>query len=112
MADATDELNISELDDGYLKILLLLAVRRAGSSDPRRTGFWHGLAGLLSDELETRQSTAGLGLPGAEAEPPPMDDLAAVLEEMRSDVATLESEYRASYGDVAKISPVTPEGAT
>ena len=106
MADTRDELNISELDDGYLKILLLLAVRRASSSEPRRAGFWHGLAGILSTELEMRQATAQVGTPtqrSSEAGKPAeeMIEFGAVLDELRRDVATLESEYRDSYGDVS-----------
>ncbi|CAN5725709.1 hypothetical protein BH24ACT2_BH24ACT2_06110 [soil metagenome] len=39
MSDVADELNLSELDDGYLKVLLLLAGRRATGTEPRRAGF-------------------------------------------------------------------------
>ncbi|HWG74716.1 MAG TPA: hypothetical protein VG184_11755 [Acidimicrobiales bacterium] len=109
MSDAKDELNISELDDGYLKILLLLSVRRASSSDPRRAGFWHGLAGILSSELETRQATSGIGMPteaaagsdtqaasGTDAALGMTTEVGEVLDELRRDVATLEAEYRSS----------------
>lgn len=45
MSDVTDELNLSELDDGYLKVLLLLAGRRASTTEPRRAGFGMGWPG-------------------------------------------------------------------
>lgn len=99
--DAAEELNVSELDDGYLKVLLLLATRRAESAEPRRAGFWHGLAGILSLEQEKRQDAGALGrrepagLRGDE-----MAELAVVLDELRRDVATVESEYEASYGQM------------
>jgi hypothetical protein len=35
----SDELNLSELEVGYLKVLLLMATRQATSSEPRRAGF-------------------------------------------------------------------------
>ncbi len=101
MLDAADELNVSELDDAYLKVLLLLAGRRAEGAEPRRAGFWHGLAGILSAEQEKRQGLAALG----RQEPTALQDdeiaeLEAVIDELRRDVATLESEYRASYGQM------------
>ena len=99
--DAADELNVSELDDAYLKVLLLLSTRRAESSEPRRAGFWHGVAGILSLEQEKRQ---GAGVLGRQAPTTLQDDemaeLAVVLDELRRDVATVESEYRASYGQM------------
>lgn len=101
MSDVTDELNLSELDDQYLKVLLLLAARRASSSDPRRAGFWHGLAGILSAELEKRQAIAAFG--GAQPtalQPGDVTEFEAVLEELRSDLAALETEYRAAYGQM------------
>jgi hypothetical protein len=52
---------IAELDDGYLKAMLLLAVRLASSEDPRRSGFWHALAVALADEQEKRQGAGALG---------------------------------------------------
>lgn len=99
--DATEELNVSELDDAYLKILLLLASTRAESAEPRRAGFWHGLAGILSAEQEKRQGAGVLG----RQEPATLQEgeaaeLSLVLDELRRDVATIESEYRASYGQV------------
>ena len=101
MPDVTDELNLSELDDEYLKVLLLLAARRASSSDPRRAGFWHGLAGILSEELEKRQAIAAFsGAQPAVLQPGDVAEFEAVLEELRSDLAALESEYRAAYGQL------------
>ena len=101
MSDVTDELNLSELDDEYLKVLLLLAAHRASSSDPRRAGFWHGLAGILSAEQEKRQAIAAFG--GSQAmdlQAGDLAELAAVLDELRSDLAALETEYRAAYGQM------------
>ena len=99
MPDASEDLNVSELDDGYLKILLLLATRRADGSEPRRAGFWHGLASILSTELEKRLGTARLGMdPATTLQGDEEADFEAVLDEMRRDVATIESEYRAAYG--------------
>ena len=101
--DAHEELNVSELDDAYLKILLLLATRRADSSEPRRAGFWHGLASTLSAELEMRQGMARLGQdPAAVLQADDEAELEAVLDEMRRDVATIESEYRAAYGHMPR----------
>jgi len=97
--DAAEELNVSELDDGYLKVLLLLATRRAESAEPRRAGLWHGLAGILSLEQEKRQGAGALGRRGpAGLRGDEMAELAVVLDELRRDVATVESEYEASYG--------------
>ena len=65
MPESSDLLGaIADLDDSYLKVMLLLAVRRARSEEPRRAGFWHALAGALADEQETRRSAAELR-PGA-----------------------------------------------
>lgn len=104
MADPAEELNVSELDDGYLKVLLLLSARRASSSEPRRAGFWHGLADILSVEQERRQGPAEVNprqatvLQGDE-----LGELQAVLEELRRDIDTLEVEYRSAYGQVPPI---------
>ncbi|MGI9032445.1 MAG: hypothetical protein ACR2HY_01915 [Acidimicrobiales bacterium] len=101
MLDAAEELNVSELDDPYLKVLLLLASVRAESAEPRRAGFWHGLAGILSAEQEKRQGAGALGRPEPVAvKEGEMAELALVLDELRRDVATVESEYRASYGQM------------
>ncbi len=102
MSDVADELNLSELDDGYLKVLLLLAGRRATGTEPRRAGFWHGLAGILSAEQEQRQDMATFaGSQSADLQPGEMDELEAVLEEFRRDLTALEAEYRAAYGQMA-----------
>ncbi|MDQ6949417.1 MAG: hypothetical protein M3256_24995 [Actinomycetota bacterium] len=101
MPDVTDELNLSELDDEYLKVLLLLAARRASSSAPRRAGFWHGLAGILSAEQEKRQAIAAFG--GSQPvrlQPSDIAELEAVLDELRRDLAALETEYRGAYGQM------------
>jgi hypothetical protein len=100
--DPAEELNVAELDDAYLKVLLLLASRRADSSEPRRAGFWHGLAGILSAEQEKRQGTAALGRPSPAAtlQTDEVAELEAVLDELRRDVVALESEYRAAYGQM------------
>ena len=101
MAEITEELNLSELDDGYLKVLLLLSARRAASSEPRRAGFWHGLAGILSTEQESRQAMADFeGQQSAEAGPEEIAELEAIVDELRRDLTSLESEYRAAYGQM------------
>ena len=99
MLNAADELNVSELDDVYLKVLLLLASTRAESAEPRRAGFWHGLAGILSTEQEKRQGAGALARrEPAALEKDEMAELGRVLDELRRDVASIESEYRAAYG--------------
>jgi hypothetical protein len=106
MSEVTDELNLSELDDGYLKVLLLLAASRATSSEPRRAGFWHGLAGILSAEQEKRQAGAdfGGGQPAA-LQPADVAELESVIDELRRDVEALETEYRAAYGEAQPPGP-------
>ncbi|MGI9120326.1 MAG: hypothetical protein ACR2G7_09450 [Acidimicrobiales bacterium] len=100
---------MTELDDTYLKVLLLLSARRAGSSEPRRGGFWHGLADILSIEQERRQGPEEVNprhvavLQGDE-----FGELHAVLDELRRDIDTLEVEYRSSYGQVTPITGETP----
>ena len=101
MADETNELSssVSDLDDGYLKVLLLLAVRRATSEEPRRAGFWHALAAILGAEQEKRRGTAELfDASPAGLQPEDIGELEAVIEELRRDVATLEAEYREFQG--------------
>jgi hypothetical protein len=96
----TDELTsaVAELDDDYLKVLLLLSLNRARSEEPRRAGFWHALAVTLAEEQESRRRAAqlqpGAAAPVADEEPA----LEAVLEELRKQVASLESEIRESGG--------------
>lgn len=92
---------ISDLDDGYLRAQLLLAVGRASREEPRRAGFWHALAGLLAAEQQQRQQSAGLtGTTTAQAgdEAATSSALEAALEELRSDAATLEAQYADATG--------------
>src|SRR2546430_17730118 len=87
---------VSELDDDYLRVMLLLALTRARSEEPRRAGFWHALAVTLAEEQEKRRRAAAL-TPGAAA--PVTDEgpaLEAVLDELRQQVASLEAELRES----------------
>ena len=93
---------IAELDDEYLKVLLLLSVRRAHNDQPRRAGFWHALATALAEEQESRRSAAELS-PGAIATAVAVDEgpeLEAVLQELRHEMSTLEAEVRESRGDL------------
>lgn len=93
---------VTELDDEYLKVLLLLSVRRAHNDEPRRAGFWHALASLLAEEQEQRRSAAELS-PGAVATSVAADEgpeLQAVLDELRHEMASLEAEMRESRGDL------------
>lgn len=93
---------ISDLDDGYLRAQLLLAVGRASREEPRRAGFWHALAGLLAAEQQQRQQSAGLtGTATAQADDPggTSSALEAVLEELRRDAETLEAEYADATGE-------------
>ena len=91
---------VSELDDDYLKVLLLLSLNRARSEEPQRAGFWHALAVTLAEEQEQRRQAAELS-PAAAA--PVADErpaLEAVLAELRQQVSSLESELRESAGDM------------
>ena len=110
MADNLDDLRsaMAELDDSYLKVMFLLAVRRASGQEPRRAGFWHSLAGMLSDEQERRQGPAPLR-EDAPASPAAVEagELEAVLDELRRDLEALEAEYRESYGEMS--SAISPE---
>ncbi len=94
---------IGELDDGYLRVMLLLAVRRARTEDPRRSGFWHALAVALAQEQEKRRSAAAIGQAGANPDRDAVAakaDLETVIEELRMEIASLESEMRESTGDM------------
>lgn len=91
MADTPSELAaaIAELDDGYLRLQLLLAVRRASTDEPRRAGLWHALAGLLAAEQQRRADQGGAGQPDA---PFPEAAVAEVREELRLDAEALALE--------------------
>ncbi len=91
---------VSELDDGYLKVMLLLALNRARSEEPRRAGFWHALAVTLADEQESRGQAAAFGGTAGVAAGTDTADLEAVLDELRNQVASLESELRESAGEL------------
>ncbi len=97
-ADVTSA--VSDLDDGYLKVLLLLAVRRTRSEEPRRAGFWHALAVALAEEQETRRSAAALKPSGLAATPEPGPEVEQVLDELLHDLSTLKSELRESGGEM------------
>ena len=100
--DDTHDLHsaVSELDDGYLKVMLLLAARRSQSEEPRRAGFWHEIAVILAEEQETRRSAAELD-PRAEATFVTADTgphIEALLQELRQEMLSLEAEVRESTG--------------
>lgn len=91
---------IADLDDDYLQIQLLLALRRAGGEEPRRAALWHALAGLLAAEQQNRSQSSQLtGDSGAAGEPGGsiQETLDSVREELRRDAAAIEAEY----GDLA-----------
>lgn len=93
---------VSELDDGYLRVLLLISVRRASSEEPRRAAFWHALANVLGVEQAKRTGAAEFQHEAPAAlSPGDVSEVTAVLEEMRRDVETLEAEYREAFGDLA-----------
>jgi hypothetical protein len=102
MPDAADLASaISELDDGYLQVQLLLAVRRAGSQEPRRAAMWHALARLLAEEQQRRrQSTQLTGEAGpgeiADEGRSAVDD---VREELRRDADAIDAEYEDAAAD-------------
>ncbi len=101
MRDAASELNLDDLDDGYLKVLLLVAVRRAMGEEPRHAGFWHGLAGVLSAEQEKRRDVAEItGTDPAPLRPEELGELETVLDAWRRDVAALEAEYSEAYSQM------------
>jgi hypothetical protein len=104
---------IADLDDSYLKVLLTLAIRRSQSDEPQRAGFWHALAVNLAEEQEKRRRGAQLR-PSGEATAVAVDEgpeLQAVLDELRIEMATLQSEIRESMGDMAVIDPEDTEDA-
>ena len=93
MAD-TSELAaaVSELDDGYLRVQLLLAVRRASTDEPRRAGMWHALAGILAAEQQRRRDEASGASPSADDGLPPASAVAEVRKELRLDADALALE--------------------
>ena len=92
---------VSDLDDGYLKVLLLLAVRRARSEEPRRAGFWHALAVALAEEQETRRSAAELRHEAVAPDPDAGPEVERVLDELLQDLNTLKAELQESSGGMA-----------
>ena len=98
---------IADLDDSYLKVLLTLAIRRSQSDEPQRAGFWHALAVNLAEEQEKRRRGAQLR-PSGVATAVAVDqgpELQAVLDELRIEMATLQSEIRESMGDMDLVDP-------
>ncbi len=84
---------VSELDDGYLRVQLLLAVRRASTDEPRRAGMWHALAALLADEQQRRRQSDELtGVLTDDSVLPSASVVAEVKEELRLDAEALEAE--------------------
>ena len=94
MAEPTSDLveAISAVDDGYLRVQLLLAVRRAGTDEPRRAGMWHALAALLAAEQQRRRQSDELTGGGEADQLPPASVVAEVKEELRLDAEALEAE--------------------
>jgi len=95
MAEPTSDLvaALTELDDGYLRVQLLLAVRRAGTDEPRRAGMWHALAALLASEQQRRRQSDELtGGSRGEDPLPPASVVAEVTEELRLDGEALRAE--------------------
>lgn len=84
---------IAALDDGYLRVQLLLAVRRAGTDEPRRAGVWHALAGLLAAEQQRRRQSDELTGGGDDDDLLPSASVVAeVQEELRLDAEALGAE--------------------
>ncbi len=96
MADDPSDLEaaLAEVDDAYLGVQLLLAVRRAGSDEPRRAGMWHALAGMLAAEQQRRRQRAGLaGATGQEDDLlPGASVVSEAREELRLDAQALDIE--------------------
>ena len=91
---------IADLDDDYLRVQLLLAVRRAGNEEPRRAALWHALAGLLAAEQQSRgQSTQLTGDSVTGGAGPIQETLDSVREELRRDAAAIEAEYGDAAGE-------------
>lgn len=103
---------VADLDDDYLKVMLLLAVRRARSEEPRRAGFWHSLAVTLAEEQDTRRSAAELRA-GAMAADPEVEgsQLDIVFDDLVAELKTLKAEIRESSGDIDNaVGPAEPAG--
>ena len=95
MADATGDLEaaIAALDDGYLRCQLMLAIRRAGTDEPRRAGVWHALAALFAAEQQRRRQSEELtGGAGGGDLLPPASVIAEVQEELQLDAEALSAE--------------------
>ena len=91
---------IAQLDDDYLRVQLLLAVRRAGNEEPRRAALWHALGGMLAAEMNTRSQSARLtGESGAASEVGA--SLASTLESVREELQRDAQAIEAEYGDAA-----------
>ena len=93
---------IADLDDDYLRVQLLLAVRRAGNEEPRRAALWHALAGLLAAEQQNRSQSSQLtGETGASGDlaGSTQATLDSVREELRRDAAAIEAEYGDAAGE-------------
>lgn len=91
---------IADLDDDYLRVQLLLAVRRAGNEEPRRASLWHALAALLADEQQSRGRSAQLaGGSGTGDADSIRETLDSVREELRRDAAAIEAEYGDAAGE-------------
>lgn len=84
---------IADIDDVYLHVQLLLAQHRAGSENPSRSGLWHALALMFTEEQVRRGG------------PPPTSDNRAAVKEAREslirDAAVLEAEYADAVGEPA-----------
>ncbi|MGH9224516.1 MAG: hypothetical protein ACRD2W_12235 [Acidimicrobiales bacterium] len=101
MAEHTDlSAAVTELDDEYLKVMLLLAVRRSQSEEPRRSGFWHAVAVILAGEQEKRRGVAEFDRSAVATSiaVAPGPEIEAVLQELRQEMASLEAEVRESTG--------------
>lgn len=101
MAESSDlTSSVAELDDGYLKVLLLLAIRRTHAEEPRRAGFWHALAVALAEEQETRRGAAEFRADATAPVPRGGPEVEQALDELLLDLTTLKTELRESGGDM------------